>query len=70
VLSPTASKETWSKPVSFFLLPIGIPEGLEAIRLRYADKAQLPTEETEREWRSFRSLPRGNMGGFLKPAEK
>jgi bifunctional DNase/RNase len=52
------------------LTPNNIPEALEAIRLKYADKTQPQTEEMEREWRSFRSLPRGDMGGWLKPAEK
>lgn len=27
-------------------------------------------EEVEMEWRSFRSLPRGEMGGWLKPVQK
>ena len=36
------------------LAPDNIPEGLEAIRLRYADQTQ----------------PRGDMGGWIKPAEK
>jgi hypothetical protein len=52
------------------LAPDNIPEGLEAIRLRYADQTQPPPEETEMESRSFRSLPRGDMHGWIKPAEK
>lgn len=61
--------ECMEQASQLLLAPDSIPEGLEAIRLRYADKEQLPTEETEREWRSFRSLPRGNPP-WIKPAEK
>jgi RNA polymerase sigma factor (sigma-70 family) len=51
------------------LTPDHIPEGLEAIRRKYAKKRQAPLEETEREWRSFRSMPRGDVT-WIKPAEK
>jgi len=41
----------------FLLTPDNIPERLEAIRRKYAEKRQAPREEIEKEWRSFRSMP-------------
>lgn len=42
---------------------------LEEIHHKSVEKKRAQPEETEMEWRSFRSLPRGE-GGWLKPAEK
>ena len=52
------------------LTPEQIPTGLEAIRLKAVEAQRIPPETTEMEYRSFRSLPRGDFGGWLKPAEK
>jgi RNA polymerase sigma factor (sigma-70 family) len=43
---------------------------LEEIHRKSVEKKRAQPEETEMEWRSFQSLPRGDMGGGLKPAEK
>ena len=53
-------------------LPISeaAPTGLEALHRKVAEEKRTPPETTEMEWRSFRSLPRGDLGGLLKPAEK
>ena len=55
--------------IQLLLTPDNIPEGLEAIRRKYAEKRQAPPEEIEREWRSFRSMPKGDVP-WIKPAEK
>jgi RNA polymerase sigma factor (sigma-70 family) len=47
----------------------GVIAGLEAIHGRSVTEGRAQAEETEMEWRSFRSLPRGE-GGWFKPAEK
>jgi len=52
------------------LTPEEVSTGLEAIRLKAVEAQRIPHEETEMEYRSFRSLPRGDFGGLLKPAEK
>jgi RNA polymerase sigma factor (sigma-70 family) len=54
--------ELMEQAARLLLTPDSIPEGLEAIRRKYAKKRQAPPEEIEREWRSFRSLPRGGGG--------
>ncbi len=51
------------------LTPDHIPEGLEAIDRKYAEKRQALPEEIEREWRSFRSMPRKDVA-WIKRAEK
>ncbi len=43
---------------------------LEEIHRKSVEKTRAQPEETEMEWRSFQSLPRGDMSGGLKPAEK
>jgi hypothetical protein len=55
---------------NLLITPDTISEGLEAIERKYAEEKQTLGEETTMEWRSFRSLPRGDMHGWLKPAEK
>jgi RNA polymerase sigma factor (sigma-70 family) len=52
------------------LNPDEIPDKLETIERKYAEEKQTAREEAEMEWRSFRSLPRGNARGWIKPAEK
>lgn len=46
--------------------------GLDTIIQKHAEKNSVPVqaEEDGREWRSFRSLPQGDLGGLLKPAEE
>jgi bifunctional DNase/RNase len=61
--------ELMEQAAQLLLNPDSIPEGLEAIRRKYAEKRQAPPEEIEKEWRSFRSLPRGDVP-WIKPAEK
>ena len=61
--------ELMEQAIQLLLTPDNIPEGLEAIRRNYAEKRQAPLEATEREWRSFRSMPRGDVT-WIKPAEK
>lgn len=61
--------ELMKQATQLLLTSENIPEGLEAIRRKYAEKRQAPAEEIEREWRSFRSLPWGNPA-WIKPAEK
>jgi RNA polymerase sigma factor (sigma-70 family) len=61
--------ELMEQASQLLLRPNKIPEGLEAIRKKYTEEAETPPGETEREWRSFRSLPRENHD-WLKPAEK
>jgi bifunctional DNase/RNase len=61
--------ELMKQATELLLRSENIPEGLEAIRRKYVEKRQAPAEEIEREWRSFRSLPRGNPA-WIKPAEK
>jgi RNA polymerase sigma factor (sigma-70 family) len=58
--------ECMEQAQQLLLAPDNIAEGLESIRLRYAKQ---PTVEMDREWKSFRSLPRGNAP-WIKPAEK
>jgi RNA polymerase sigma factor (sigma-70 family) len=47
-----------------------IVAGLEEIHRRSVEANRALPEEVEMEWRSFRSLPRGDMHGWIKPAEK
>jgi RNA polymerase sigma factor (sigma-70 family) len=47
----------------------GVLTGLEAIHHKSVEEERVLPEETEMEWRSFRSLPRGDAD-WLKPAEK
>jgi len=49
--------ELMEQATQFLLTPDNIPERLEAIRRKYAEKRQAPREEIEKEWRSFRSMP-------------
>jgi bifunctional DNase/RNase len=61
--------ELMEQATQLLLTPDNIPERLEAIRRKYAEKRQAPPEEIEREWRSFRSMPSGDVP-WIKPAEK
>jgi hypothetical protein len=53
----------------YLLTMNGIFPGLDEIHRRGLEANRTQPEEVEMEWRSFRSLPRGE-GGWLKPAEK
>jgi bifunctional DNase/RNase len=54
-----------------FLLTTGeVATGLEALQRKAIEEQHLPPEEGELEFRSFRLLPRGDLDGRLKPAEK
>jgi RNA polymerase sigma factor (sigma-70 family) len=61
--------ELMEQATQFLLTPDNIPERLEAIRRKYAEKRQAPREEIEKEWRSFRSMPRKDVA-WIKPVEK
>ena len=61
--------ELMEQATRLLLRPDNIPEGLGTIRRMHVEKRQAPAEETEKEWRSFRSLPRGG-GRWLKQPEK
>jgi RNA polymerase sigma factor (sigma-70 family) len=61
--------ELMEQATQLLLTPDNIPERLEAIRRKYTEKRQAPREKIEREWRSFRSMPRGDVP-WIKPAEK
>ena len=47
-----------------------IVSGLDEIHRKAVEANRAMPEEIEMEWRSFRSLPRGDMHGWIKPAEK
>jgi RNA polymerase sigma factor (sigma-70 family) len=63
------TQELMEQATRLLLSPDNIPERLEAIRKEYAVKRQAPPDDMEREWRSFRSMPRGDVPR-TKPAEK
>jgi RNA polymerase sigma factor (sigma-70 family) len=48
----------------------GLLAGLDEIHRKVIEANLTLPEETEMEWRSFRSLPRGDIQGWLKPTEK
>jgi bifunctional DNase/RNase len=48
----------------------GLIARLDEIHRKGVEADRILPEDVEMEWRSFRSLPRGNMCGWLKPAEK
>ena len=54
----------------FLLTPGDVVAGLEALHRQGIEEKRIAAEEIELEYRSFRSLPRGDGGGVLKPAEK
>jgi hypothetical protein len=62
--------EVMEQASAFTLTPRDIPDGLEALRRKAIEEKRGQPEEVELEYRSFRSLPRGDMGGWLKAAEK
>jgi bifunctional DNase/RNase len=48
----------------------GVLELLEECHRKLLEEKAEPPETPEMEWRSFRSLPRGDAGGWLKPTVK
>jgi len=62
--------EVFEQASDVLLTPEAVSTGLETIQRKAIEEKRTPPEEVELEYRSFRSLPRGDLGGLLKPAEK
>jgi bifunctional DNase/RNase len=61
--------EVMEQAGEFLLTTEKVSSGLEALHRKAVEEKRIPPEEVELEYRSFRSLPRGDVGGLLKPAE-